>query len=210
MSLVTYSDLNSSVANWLHRTDLTAVIPDLITIAESRLARDLRVSPLIATSTASIGAGSNSVALPAGFLEMVNVQITGSTELQYCSPDTVDRLTTAGTPWLYSIYGGLVQVAPAWTAGGSITMTYFKKETALSAGNATNWYMTNVPEALLYAALIEAAPYVKDDARIAVWEKSYARAVAGVNAQYGNIDSHKRMMQASDPSFNANRVTAGA
>jgi hypothetical protein len=42
MSLTTYSELQSSIADWLNRTDLTSQIKDFITIAESRLDRELK------------------------------------------------------------------------------------------------------------------------------------------------------------------------
>ena len=35
MALVNYSDLKTSIADWLNRSDLTATIPDFITLAES-------------------------------------------------------------------------------------------------------------------------------------------------------------------------------
>jgi hypothetical protein len=35
MSLSTYSDLQTQVANWLARSDLTAYIPDMITLFEA-------------------------------------------------------------------------------------------------------------------------------------------------------------------------------
>jgi len=37
MSIATYSELQTAVADWMHRTDLTAKIPDFITLAESRI-----------------------------------------------------------------------------------------------------------------------------------------------------------------------------
>ena len=43
MAFTTYSDLKTSVANYLNREDLTAVIPDFITLTHNRLNRDLRV-----------------------------------------------------------------------------------------------------------------------------------------------------------------------
>ena len=37
MALANYSDLQSAVAGWLNRTDLTSQIPDFIALAESKL-----------------------------------------------------------------------------------------------------------------------------------------------------------------------------
>ena len=43
MSLSTYSEIKTSIANYLNRDDLTSVIPDFISLTENRLDRELRV-----------------------------------------------------------------------------------------------------------------------------------------------------------------------
>ena len=43
MALSTYSELQSTVASYLNRDDLTAIIPTFITLTENRLNRELRV-----------------------------------------------------------------------------------------------------------------------------------------------------------------------
>lgn len=210
MAIVNYSDLRTTAATWLHRTDLTANIIDFITMAEWRMARDLRIAPLLSSTTLTVAAAGSTAALPTGFLSLVNVSITGGGELQYVPPDTIDRVTGAGTPWIYTIIGTNIQVAPSWTSGGSLSVMFFKKETPLSDAATTNWYITNAPDTLLYATLLEAAPYLMDDNRISIWEQYYKRGVEAINSQYGNIDTHKRMLGYANPSFNGNRASAGA
>ena len=211
MAITTYPELKTAVSSWLHRSDLTANVPDFIAMAEWRVARDLRVAPLMATSSVTIAAAGSSVALPAGFLELVNVQISsGGAELQYIPPDTIDRVSGAGTPWVYTLIGSNIQVAPTWTAGGSLSMTYFKKETALTDAAPTNWYITTIPDTMLYAALLEAAPFLMNDNRISIWKDYYQNSISNINRQYGNVDPHKRMMQYADPNFSFNGNNAGA
>lgn len=212
MAITTYPELKTAVASWLHRSDLTANVPDFITMAEWRVARDLRVSPLMASSTVTIAPAANSVALPTGFLELINCQITSGAELQYIPPDTIDRVTGVGVPWVYSLIGSNIQVGPTWTAGGTLTMTYFKKEAVLTDSNTTNWYITNIPDTLLYGALLEAAPFLMNDARISIWKEYYQTSIQNINRQYGNVDPHKRMLQYADPNynFNGNSVIAGS
>jgi len=41
--ITTYAELQTSIATWLVRDDLTAIIPDFITLAESKFKRDIRV-----------------------------------------------------------------------------------------------------------------------------------------------------------------------
>ena len=42
MALATYSDLKASIADFLNRDDLTAVIPDFIKLAEAQFKREIR------------------------------------------------------------------------------------------------------------------------------------------------------------------------
>jgi hypothetical protein len=50
---------------------------------------------------------------------------------------------------------------------------YYKKLDALSASNTTNWFITNAPDLLLFAALCEAEPFLVNDPRVALWEQKY-------------------------------------
>ena len=53
MALANYADLQASVANWLHRADLTAVIPDFVAIAEARMSADLDARDMDITTSLS-------------------------------------------------------------------------------------------------------------------------------------------------------------
>ncbi len=52
MAYTNYSDLKTSVANYLGRSDLTSVIPDFISFAEMRMARELRTRQMLQSATA--------------------------------------------------------------------------------------------------------------------------------------------------------------
>lgn len=209
MAITDYGSLRSTVAAYLHRADLTSNIPDFISMAEWRIARGLRVSALLTTSDVTISGGGSSVAMPSGFVELVNAKLASSgAELHYVPPDTVDRVTGGTVPWAYTLVGSTLVVAPSWTAGGQVSLTYWKKETALSDSNTTNWYVTNCPDALLYGALLEASPFLVNDSRIPVWREFFAEAVNAVNSQYGSLDPHKRMLAYASGSAQA--VNAGS
>lgn len=194
MAITDYSSLKTAVANWLHKSDLTSNIPDFIALGEWRIARDLRISPLLTSSTVTIAAAGSSVALPSGYIEMANARIDGGAELHYTTPDMIDRVSGGSTPWAYTIIGSNIEVAPSWTAGGDLELTYYKKQDALSDSTTTNWFTSNAPDILLYAALLEAAPFLIADERIPVWADFYKGSVDALNAQYGVVDPHKRMM----------------
>ena len=65
MAINTYSTLQTAVANWLDRDDLTARIPEFIALAETRINRALRIRAMETVSTAiSTASGTREYALP--------------------------------------------------------------------------------------------------------------------------------------------------
>jgi hypothetical protein len=49
--------------------------------------------------------------------------------------------------------------------------------------NTTNWFTSYAPDLLLFGALLEAAPFLDNDPRIAVWEGFYNRAFKSVQIE---------------------------
>jgi hypothetical protein len=119
MAIATYSDLQTSVANWLKRSDLTSIIPDFITLAEARIARDLRLRRQVTNTALSTVAGTQTVTLPSDFLEMENITLTNTTPpaaLSVVTPEIMDRKFPSGyvtgQPVVYTIVGDQVQLGP--------------------------------------------------------------------------------------------------
>jgi hypothetical protein len=67
---------------------------------------------------------------------------------------------------------------------------YFKKLDPLRTTDST-WYVVNAPEVLLYGALLEAKPFIMDDARIAVWKMFYDEAVLTLMIENDNAEHSK-------------------
>lgn len=64
----------------------------------------------------------------------------------------------------------------------------YKDFTALSGNNPSNWILSSHPDVYLYGALVEASPYLSDDARVAVWGQLYATAVLTLKGTVNNAD----------------------
>jgi len=191
MSITTYAELKTAVANWLNRTDLTSKIPDFITIAESQLASDLRIREMEKRVTASIS--TEYFDIPTDFIEMRNIQLNTSpiTRLNYYSPeqmDTFEPYTSSGKPLFYTIHGTEFQLKPIPDQSYTIEMTYFYRPTAFSADNDTNTILTRYPDIYLYASCLAAQPYLADDKRIALWLTAYQTRIAILNES----DKHGR------------------
>lgn len=191
MSLATYSDLLASVASWMNRTDLSSVIPDFVTIAESKIARDLRLRQQITTSTLTTPSdGTRTTALPTDWMEFENVSIAGGsgtseTPCQYVNVEHMDVKYpiggNSGRPYVYSIEGPNILFGPVPDAAYTVNIMYYARLPAL-ASNSTNWLMTNHPNIYLYACLREGAFFTKDEKSAMQWDGLYKQETANLQA----------------------------
>lgn len=186
MALSTFTELKDAIADWLDRSDLTARIPDFITLAEARLNRDLRIRPMEVRSSMETTSGQQYFNLPGGYIQMRNIQLNTNptAPLEYITPEMLDRLygsSTTGKPRAYSLIGDEIQLAPIPDSDYTVEMAFYEKFTALGDGTSgtvtTNWLTTNAPDVLLYGALLEAEPFIKNDERIGLWLNAYNGAI---------------------------------
>ena len=186
MAITNYSGLKTSVANYLGRSDLTAQIPDFITLAEYRLQRNLRIRQMLKTASASTTGGDNTVGLPSDFLGLRDIYIDARPRftLSYLSPSAFSRDARAaesGRPNFYTLRAAEFELAPIPDSTYSLVMLYFAKPDLLSDSNTSNVFLANAPDALLYGALLEAEPYLMNDNRIAIWSNFYNSALESLN-----------------------------
>lgn len=186
MAFDSYSALKTTIASYLARSDLTSIIPDFIRLAEERLRRDIRTRMMLTVATASTIAADSTVGLPTDFLEMrdIHLNTTPVFTLRYKAPNSfyeTARTTESGRPVDYTILGSEIQLAPIPDTTYTLQMLYYSKPTLLSDTNASNTFLANYPDALLYAALGEAEPYLMNDARLQTWSALYDRAIAAIN-----------------------------
>lgn len=197
MSLATYSDLKTTVANYLARTDLTAQIPDFIRFAELRLRRELRIRQMLKSVTTTTTSGDPTVALPSDFLEIRDFFVSTNPiqPLTYSSPAIFSRntrSTQSGKPLDYTILASEFKLAPTPDSNYTLEMLYYSAPVFMDDTVSSNAFMANAPDALLYAALLEAEPYLMNDARINTWGSLYDRAISTLSksdeaSQYSGV-----------------------
>ena len=182
MGISTYTDLVTSVANWLHRADLTSVIPDFVDICEANLNRDLRVSQMETSAALTVTAGS--ATLPADYLasRMILTDASPPKALSYVQPDDWARYGQQnGTSMYYTILGDTVKFAEIGTS--SPTLYYYQKIPALVETTAeTNWLILAHPDVYLCGTLAASAPYIGNDARLPTWMAQYVASVSAIKA----------------------------
>lgn len=168
MSINTYSTLQSAIQSWLHRSDvgLTNRITDFITLAEAKFNRKLRTRNQ-ETHNSSFSVSAQYESLPADFNEMRSIHISGDSggTLDFMSlQDMSNRYpySSTGVPKFFCITGSQIRFAPRPAGTYTAVLDYFANITPLSDSAPTNWLLTSHPDAYLYGALLEAAPFCKN------------------------------------------------
>lgn len=197
MSITTYAELKTAMADFLNRDDLTAVIPTFISLAEAQIARDVRHWKQEKRVTTSVDERYEN--LPNDWLEIKLVALTTGKMLQTVSMSEMAEMRaasgTAATPRYVRLTADQIEFYPTPNAATDISMLYYARIPALSDTETTNWLLTDAPDVLLYGALMHSAPYLTDDARVPVWNSLYQAGVEKLNleSQKGRTAGPMRM-----------------
>jgi hypothetical protein len=180
MAVITnYANLQSTIADYLNRADLTSQIQTFIQFAEADLNTRLRDRQMIVRAEAT--SDEEYVQLPSDWLEALNLQIVGGmSPLRYITLDESDivnstRALTA--PSFYSLMNGAIELVPKPAVPVNIEMVYYGKIPALSDAAPSNWLLVKAPDIYLYGALTHAAPFLMDDARMQTFGQIYLARV---------------------------------
>jgi len=182
MTITNYGTLKTAIADTLNRDDLTSVIPQFVSLAQAQFNRKIRSHRQITRGSLTIDAQFE--ALPADWLETIRITMDANPirVLTQISMDDLTRYRTAidnttDAPVYFAHNGTDIELFPTPSTSYTGEITYYAKVTALSADADTNWLLTNNPDVYLYGSLVHTAPYLKDDARIALWAGLLAQAM---------------------------------
>ncbi len=188
MALSTYSEIKSTVADYLNRADLTAVLPSFVTLAESKFNRELRTRDML--TRVQTTSDDEYVSLPTDFLQHYSLELDAASAqppMDYIGPQEAKVLKaqnrTASTTYYYTVIDGAFEIIPAPGSDLDLRMVYYAKIPALSDSNTTNWLLTKSPDLYLYSALLEAAPYLKDDDRVQLWAAARQQVMDAMNLE---------------------------
>lgn len=198
---MTYNSLLNDLRAYLERgatlaTDPTVyeMLPMLIGMAERRLARELKIQGTVNVVTSILVAGQSVYDKPDRWRETVSMFVgtgTGNNTRSEIYPRAYEYIrsywpnpTTTGTPRFYADYDySHWLIAPTPASALPMEILYYELPPLLDDTNQTNWFTEYAPNALLYATLLESAPFLKNDERIATWEGFYNRSVAALNGE---------------------------
>ena len=185
MALDNYSNLQTAIANFLARDDLTTEIVDFVALTEADFNRRLRVRAM--ENSSSITIDSETETLPTGFLQARSFVIPTNpkTALQFMTPfhqAETQGSSETGKPRAYSIEGTNFRFSPTPDASYSATLVFYKAFDALSASVATNHILTNHPDVYLYGALYFASTFIRgmDPQTVGQFKTQYETALQQV------------------------------
>ena len=201
MAFSTYSELKTSIANFLARDDLTSQIPDFIRLAEARMSRELDARSMEKRANATTVAGDSYISLPTDLREIRNVQLNTDPvkTLEYY---TVQMINTdyagqgQGKPKAYSIVGTEILLKPTPDAAYTLEIVYGENVQALSDEDTNNTILSRHPDAYLYGSLMNAYTYLMDEQRALQYDQLFTRIMDEIirdteKARYGGVLSMK-------------------
>ena len=170
-----YTTLQATIAAWLDRTDLTAVIPSFIALAEEDIGRDLRVREMEApVSSAST---NRRIVLPSATAAVKNLWVSATNEpLRVADLDSV-MASTGATATIYAVQGCELVL----NAEASVSGVTYERPTPLSNNSPTNAILAAYPSIYLYGAMRYACAYLKDIEGEASYAAQFAQRVAAVS-----------------------------
>jgi hypothetical protein len=197
----TFSSLKEDVRRYLERGFTLASdeivyeqLPRLINLAERRIARELKVEGLISVISSTMQAGLAVYPKPDRWRTTVSFNFGTGTQgneynqlfartYEYVRSYWPDR-TQTGVPLFYAEYDyNNWIVAPTPDAAYPFEVLVYQLLPLLDDTNQTNWLTEYAPQVLLYATLLEATPFLKNDERIQVWQQMYDRAAQALNGE---------------------------
>lgn len=186
-SIVSYSTLQSAVADWLDRSDLTTQIKDFIAFGEERLNRQLRIRDFETALSDTISSGV--IAVPSGYLEMKYAYVNSTptsplvrADVEYIYKNYPTR-SADSKPAYYAREAGNFIFGPYPDDDYTIKGVYYAAPSALSDANTTNYYTDSAPELILYASLLSAEVFLKNDERYPLWKAKYEELVSDIQSQ---------------------------
>jgi len=191
---MSYSSLLEDVRRYLER-GFTAEsdpivyeqIPRLITLAERRCARELKVLGFQRAVTTVLQPGVATYRKPDRWRETISITVDNRSvfarSYEYLRSYWPVESETA-TPEFYADYDyNHWLLAPTPATAQTLEIMYYELPALLGDDVQVNWLTEYAPNLLLYAVLMEAVPFLKNDARIAVWQGMYDRAAQALNGE---------------------------
>ena len=194
----TFTTLKEDIRRYLERGFTLASdaivyeqIPRLINLAERRIARELKVQGMINVVTSTMSPGLAVYPKPDRWRTTVSFNFGIGNEYNQLFPRSYEYVRSywpnreeTDVPLFYADYDyNNWIVSPTPDQAYPFEVLIYQLPPLLDDANQSNWLTEYAPQVLLYACLLEATPFLKNDERIPVWQQMYDRAMQALNGE---------------------------
>ena len=189
MSVIqTYDSLVLNVQQYMERNDadFIAQIPNLIALAESSIAAELKTYMQLIVVETSLAQNQEVLNKPARWRKTVSMKVNGKPVLLR-SQDYVAQYLSESDPSFPKYYADYDysnwNFAPNPDQAYPVEIIYFAEIQPLDAQNQQNLWTSIAPQAMLFGTLLQAQGYLKAIDKLPVWKSYYTDAITALKKE---------------------------
>ena len=198
--IMTYDSLVLNVQQYMERNDpdFIAQIPNLIALAESSIAAELKTYLQLIVVETNLATNQTVLNKPARWRKTTSMKVNGQPVLLRSQDFVAQYLSesSGGQPQYYAEYDfNNWNFAPAPDQSYPVEIIYYAEIQPLDAANQQNLWTAIAPQAMLYGALLQAQGYLKALDKLSVWKQYYTDALAALKKE----DNSRRIDRNTTP-----------
>jgi len=185
---MTYDNLVQDIINYMERNDaqFVAQIPNLIGLAESAIAAQLKTYLQLTVVETTLAANQVVLNKPARWRKTVSMKCNGQPILLR-SQDYIAQYqseSSTGTPLYYADYDyNNWAIAPKPDTTYPIEILYYSEIQPLDSQNQQNLFTRECPQAMLFGSLLQAQGYLKALDKLPIWKQYYDDSLAALKQE---------------------------
>jgi len=186
--IMTYDSLVLNIQQYMERNDadFIAQIPNLIALAESSIAAELKTFMQLIVVETSLADEQTVLNKPARWRKTVSMKVNGQPILLRSQDYVAQYISESdeGAPKYYADYDyNNWNFAPIPDQSYPVEIIYYAEIQPLDTANQQNLWTTIAPQAMLYGALLQAQGYLKALDKLPVWKGYYTDALAAIKKE---------------------------
>lgn len=199
MAISTYDELQTAIQEWMDRTDIAGNVVDMITLAEARLNRKLKMVETNAPLTGVVGSREIDIS-GLSIIEPITLKLNDNFREWDLTPQpngNIDYGDSSARPSMWSIDGTNIVFDVPLDQAYAFRFRY-QGRFALSEAAPTNKLLEDNPDAYLAAGIVWGGLFTEDDRKIANWKGLLDEAISEISSI---ITQNKRAQLVVDPAL---------
>jgi hypothetical protein len=185
---MTYDSLVLNVQQYMERNDpdFIAQIPNLIALAESSIAAELKTYMQLIVVETNLAENQEVLNKPARWRKTISMKVNGDPVLMRSQDYIAQYLSQSdpGAPKYYAEYDySNWNFAPRPDQSYPVEIIYYAEIQPLDAQNQQNLWTAIAPQAMLYGTLLQAQGYLKALDKLQMWKGYYTDAITALKKE---------------------------